>query len=192
MFINYDFIEKNSIEFREYQINIAGSSSKENTLLVLPTGLGKTIVALILIAKKLKTENSDNKILFLAPTKPLVTQHAQFLRQFLTIDEESIVIFTGEISPIERKKLWSKSKIIISTPQVIENDLISKRINLKDVSFIIFDEAHHAVGKYSYVFISEMYKKNRKDGYILGMTASPGNDISKIKDLQHNQFPESF
>ena len=119
MFINYDFIEKNSIEFREYQINIAGSSSKENTLLVLPTGLGKTIVAMILIAKKLKTESSDNKILFLAPTKPLVIQHAEFLRQFLTIDEESVVIFTGEISPVERKKLWSKSKIIISTPQVI-------------------------------------------------------------------------
>ena len=186
MFINYDFIEKNSIEFREYQINIAGSSSKENTLLVLPTGLGKTIVAMILIAKKLKTENSDNKILFLAPTKPLVIQHAQFLKQFLTIDEESITIFTGEISPVERKKLWSKSKIIISTPQVIENDLLSKRLDLKDTSFIVFDEAHHAVGKYSYVFISEIYRKQKEDGHVLGMTASPGSDVNKIMDVCEN------
>ena len=186
MFINYDFIEKNSIEFREYQINIAGSSSKENTLLVLPTGLGKTIVALILIAKKLKNEISNNKILFLAPTKPLVIQHAQFLRQFLTIDEESIVIFTGEISPDERKKLWSKSKIIISTPQVIENDLLSKRLDLKDTSFIVFDEAHHAVGKYSYVFISEMYRQQRENGHVIGMTASPGSDVNKIMDVCGN------
>ena len=186
MFINYDFIEKNSIEFREYQINIADASSKENTLLVLPTGLGKTIVALILIAKKLKTGNANDKILFLAPTKPLVLQHAQFLREFLTIDEESIVIFTGEISPEERKKHWSKSKIIISTPQVIENDLLSKRLDLKDVTLIIFDEAHHAVGKYSYVFISEMYRNQRENGHVLGMTASPGSDVDKIMDVCKN------
>jgi len=186
VFINYDFIEKNSIEFREYQINIADASSKENTLLVLPTGLGKTIVALILIAKKLKTGNANDKILFLAPTKPLVLQHAQFLREFLTIDEESIVIFTGEISPEERKKHWSKSKIIISTPQVIENDLLSKRLDLKDVTLIIFDEAHHAVGKYSYVFISEMYRNQRENGHVLGMTASPGSDVDKIMDVCKN------
>ena len=186
MYIKYDFITPNSVEFREYQINIADSSSKENTLLVLPTGLGKTVVALILMAKKLKNESENDKILFLAPTKPLVMQHAQFLKQFLTIDEESIVVFTGEISPEERKELWSKSKIIVSTPQVIENDLLSKRLDLKDTSFIVFDEAHHAVGKYSYVFISEIYGKQRKNGHVLGMTASPGSDVSKIMDVCEN------
>ena len=185
-FIDLKNIKSNSIEFREYQVNIAESSYKENTLLVLPTGLGKTVIALILISKIIKINQNSEKILFLAPTKPLVLQHAQFLKNFLTINNELISTFTGEISPEERNKLWARSEIIISTPQVIENDFLSKRINLKDVSFIIFDEAHHAVGKYSYVFISEMYKKYKENGYVLGMTASPGNEITKIKEICKN------
>jgi len=139
---------------------------------------------LILIAKELEKEN--NKILFLAPTKPLVTQHAQSLKQFLTIDEESIVVFTGEIPPAKRQNMWNESRIIISTPQVIENDLLSNRLNLKNVSFIIFDESHHAVGEYAYVFVSEMYQKQRANRHVLGITASPGNDISKILDVCKN------
>ncbi len=185
MYIKQEFIKSESMEQRQYQINIAESAKHENTLVVLPTGMGKTIIALLLIAKQLKKEN--NKILFLAPTKPLVTQHAQFLRKYITLNDEYIAVFTGEISPAKRKQIWDKSRIIISTPQVIENDLLSKRINLKDVSFIIFDESHHAVGEYSYVFVSEMHKKEReKDRLVLGMTASPGSDINKILEVCKN------
>jgi len=185
-YINYKNIKLKTIEFRKYQINIAESSYKKNTLIVLPTGLGKTVIALIVISKIIQKSNNGEKILFLAPTKPLVLQHAKFLKESLTINCESIAIFTGEISPEDRNKLWTQSKIIISTPQVIENDLLSKKIDLKEVSLVIFDEAHHAVGKYSYVFISEMYKKYMEKGYVLGMTASPGNEISKIKEICKN------
>lgn len=184
MYIKHEFIKPDSVERREYQTNIANSAAQANTLIVLPTGLGKTVIALMLIAKELKKE--DIKILFLAPTKPLVIQHAQFLRQFLTLDEESIVVFTGEVSPAKRQETWDNSRIVVSTPQVIENDLLSKRINLRDVSFIIFDESHHAVGDYSYVFVSEMYQKQRENRLVLGMTASPGNEISKILEVCKN------
>ena len=186
MNIKHEFIKPDSIEQREYQINIANSAIKKNTLIVLPTGLGKTIIALIVIAEELKKQN--NKILFLAPTKPLVIQHTNFLKEFLTIDKENIVFFTGEISPIKRQELWSKARVIVSTPQVIENDILSKKLSLKDVSFIIFDECHHAVGEYSYVFISEMFQKQREDRLILGMTASPGNDITKILEICKNLY----
>ena len=73
--------------------------------------------------------DKKDKILFLAPTKPLVLQHAKFLKTSLEIDNDSISIFTGEVSPEERFKLWNQSKIIISTPQVIENDILSKKNN---------------------------------------------------------------
>ena len=98
-YIKLPNIKTNKIEYREYQINIANSSYKKNTLVVLPTGLGKTIISLILISKILDELKPDEKILFLAPTKPLVIQHAQFLKQLLKINSESITIFTGEISP---------------------------------------------------------------------------------------------
>ena len=96
VFVKNQFIKPESVERREYQINIAESASKKNTLVVLPTGLGKTLIALFLIASELKKK--DSKILFLAPTKPLVLQHANFLKDFLTIESESIIVFTGEVS----------------------------------------------------------------------------------------------
>jgi len=182
-------MEPNAVEFREYQINIASSAGKKNTLVVLPTGLGKTIIALYLIAKKLKKKNK--KILFLAPTKPLVNQHAQTLQNLLTIPESDIVSFTGEISPDTRKNLWNDSRIIISTPQVIENDLLNRRINLDDVSFLIFDEAHHATGKYAYVFIAEMYRKQSSDQHVLGITASPGKKMDNILEVCSNLYIEN-
>ncbi len=185
MYINKDNIKKDSIEKRQYQINIAESAKNENTLVVLPTGMGKTIIALILIAEHIKN-NKNDKILFLSPTKPLVNQHTSFLKEFLSINEEEIAIFTGEISPKKREDLWNKRRIIVSTPQVIQNDLLSRRLNLEDVSFIIFDECHHAVGEYAYVFVSEMYQKQRKKRHVLGITASPGNDIEKIMEVTKN------
>ncbi len=185
VFISHPFIKEKSIQFREYQVNIAAAAARKNTLIVLPTGLGKTVIALLIIAGKLK-KHHDQKILFLAPTKPLVTQHASFLSDHLKIDSDKISIFTGEVKPNDRKKLWEESKIIVSTPQVIENDVLTKRIQLESVSLVIYDEAHHATGKYSYVFIHENYLKERNNPHSLGMTASPGNDKEKILEVCKN------
>ena len=180
MFIDLPPIKKNLIEKRDYQINIALTCLKSSTLVVLPTGLGKTIIALYLIASNIKKEG---KILFLAPTKPLVEQHANYLKE--SMDFDKITTFTGEVSPKKRKELWDENKIIISTPQVIENDIISQKINLKDVALIIFDEAHRAVGNYSYVFIAEKFRENQ-NGLTLGITASPGSDAEKILNVCNN------
>jgi len=185
VFVKKDLIKPDSIEYREYQLTIAECAKKDNTLIVLPTGLGKTIIALFLIADKLKND-SEKKILFLAPTKPLVLQHLSFLNKFLTVPLESTAIFTGEVSPKKRRNLWDEKKIIISTPQVIENDLLSRRIDLSDVSLIIFDEAHHAIGRYAYVFINDRYQRQQKNPHVFAMTASPGNDIEKITEVCKN------
>lgn len=183
VFLQHPFIKPQTVELRLYQENIAKTAMKKNTLVVLPTGLGKTIIALLVLVEELK--KSGNKILFLSPTKPLVSQHTQFLQNILMIDD-NISMFTGELSPEKRKVLWESSRIIVSTPQVIENDLISRRLHLQDVSLIIFDEAHRAVGNYSYIFVANMYHQQREKGHVLGMTASPGNDLSKILEVCEN------
>ena len=171
------------MERREYQYNIAQSAAEANTLVVLPTGMGKTIIALLVIATELTKK--DNNILFLSPTKPLVNQHAQFLTNILTL-EDTVAVFTGEVPPEKRIELWKNKRIIVSTPQVIENDLISRRYDLTKTSLIIFDEVHRAVGNYSYVFIADMYKKQRNDRRCLGMTASPGHNLSEILEICKN------
>jgi Fanconi anemia group M protein len=180
MFIEHPKIVPNTIEKRMYQVNIAKAASAQSTLVVLPTGMGKTIVALLVISDVLKKKKG--KVLFLAPTKPLVEQHAQFVREFL-VDCEPLV-FTGETPPKKRGELWKDSNIIISTPQVVVNDLISARTKLDDFGLIIFDEAHRATGEYDYVFIAEKYHQIR--GLVLGMTASPGSEAKRILDVCQN------
>jgi ERCC4-related helicase len=179
VYIQHDFIKPNSVERREYQYNIANSAANASTLVVLPTGMGKTIIALLVIAKELV---KNNKVLFLSPTKPLVNQHAQTLTDLLTI-HDIVAVFTGEVPPEKRIELWNSKQVIVSTPQVIENDLIARRYDLAKTSRIIFDEAHRAAGNYSYVFIADMFKKQQSERRCLGMTASPGNNLSEILEV---------
>ena len=178
-FISHPLLKEGQIEWREYQIAIAESAKKESTMVVLPTGLGKTTIALLVILERLPT----GKILFLAPTRPLVEQHSAFLKSVLNLDPLLIQTFTGMVLPDRRKMLWSDAKIIVCTPQIIENDLLSNRITLTDVSLLIFDECHRAVGNYSYVFIAEKYGEQAKQPLVLGMTASPGSEKEKIREI---------
>ncbi|MBN1861059.1 MAG: DEAD/DEAH box helicase family protein [Candidatus Thermoplasmatota archaeon] len=182
MYLQHEFIKPHTVEQRDYQNNIATSAADASTLVVLPTGMGKTIIALLVIAKDLK---KNKNILFLSPTKPLVNQHAQSLAALLTLDD-AVAVFTGEVSPEKRVALWNSKRIIVSTPQVIENDLIAHRYDLSNIGRIIFDEAHRAAGNYSYVFIAEMFKKQQSDRRCLGMTASPGNNLSEILEVCKN------
>jgi len=174
-------IVPDTIEERHYQTAIADSSMKMSTLVVLPTGLGKTIIAALVVAETLRTKRG--KILFMAPTKPLVEQHARFLSTHIICEPPAI--FTGEIAPAKRREMWDSNQIIAATPQVISNDIISGQIDLNEVSLIVFDEAHRAVGDYAYVFIGERYRKV-KSGHSMGMTASPGNDPKKILEVCDN------
>lgn len=174
-------IVPDSLEERHYQTSIAESAIKKSTLVVLPTGMGKTVIAAIVIAEMLRSRKG--KVLFLAPTKPLVEQHARFIKKHIICEPPAI--FTGEMPPAKRKKLWDDSQVIAATPQVISNDIVSGQIDLNDVSLIIFDEAHRATGDYAYVFIGERFRKV-KNGHTLGMTASPGNDPQKILEVCEN------
>jgi Fanconi anemia group M protein len=185
MYIQHPLIKESAIESREYQVNISESCKEHSTLVVLPTGMGKTICALLVIADRL-SKFPNKKVIFLAPTKPLVEQHKSFMNDFLLIDKEKTAIFTGEVNPKKREELWRLSQVIVSTPQVIENDLLSERIKLNDVSLIIFDEAHRAVGNYAYVFVSEKYKEQGKNQLVMGITASPGSKTEKIEEVCSN------
>ncbi|MCC4769692.1 DEAD/DEAH box helicase [Methanosarcina sp. DH2] len=179
--MKHPLIKPDTVEQRLYQLNLAGKALEGSSLVVLPTGLGKTIIALFVIASRL--QRFGGKALILSPTKPLVDQHAAFFKKVMTLPEEEILAFTGSIAPAEREKLWAQGKLIVSTPQVIENDLLTKRISLEDVSHITFDEAHRAVGNYAYTFIAEKYFESAKNPHVLGITASPGSSDEKISEV---------
>src|SRR5213594_1336187 len=182
VFVTHELLRRETVEERAYQVNIARACLERSTLVVLPTGMGKTVIAAMVIAEVLRRRGG--RILFLAPTKPLVEQHAASMRKVLVVDR--ITLFTGEATaPEDRELMWRENKIVVSTPQVIRNDLRSERIGLDDVSLIVFDEAHRAVGEYAYVDVAAAYKQipNR---LVLGMTASPGSSAEKILEVCGN------
>ncbi len=191
-FYNECFLKYNKIEYRQYQENILTKCKNQNSLIVLPTGLGKTIIGILLIIDRLKKYTKFGKIIVLAPTRPLVMQHYDACIKFIDINREKIIFFTGKTPPSKRISLFHNSRIIISTPQVIKNDLLRNRYNLEQVALIIFDEAHRTKGNYAYCFIGEDYIKACRDPLIIGLTASPGKDCLNIQELCNNLYIENI
>lgn len=187
MHVFHPLVKEGVIESRLYQEVIVGNASRENTLVVAPTALGKTVIAVLLAAHRLE-KFPRSRVLMISTTRPLVNQHSASFKRFLKIPEEQICVFTGYTPPQEREELWKTSRVVCATPQVIENDLISARYSLQDVSLIIFDEAHRSTGEYPYTFIAKRYMKEAENPLILGLTASPGGDEDKIAEVCESLF----
>ncbi|MFX1452745.1 MAG: DEAD/DEAH box helicase [Promethearchaeota archaeon] len=185
--MSHPLVKKDLVIRREYQENIFISCLNHNSLVVIPTGLGKTIIGLMLAVYRL-TEIPDSKVIFLAPTKPLVEQHYKSFLDLTTLPEESLKCITGTTQPEKRKSLWDDLTIVFMTPQVLQNDIISKNYSIQDISLIIFDECHRAVGDYAYCFIAKKYIDDSKCPQILGLTASPGSTKEKINEIKENLF----
>jgi Fanconi anemia group M protein len=188
--ISHPLIKPDSIDSREYQLSIAMKALDANTMVILPTGLGKTAVALLVAASRLY--NEKGKVLMLAPTKPLVEQHIRYFERYLALKPsgESIappfVMFTGDAPPAARTAEWERATVILATPQVIKNDLLAGRYTLKDVTLMVVDECHRAVGNYAYVFLAQRYLSSADKPLLLAMTASPGGVQEKVQEVCSN------
>ena len=176
-------LRSDAIEYRSYQEAIAKNALRVNTLVCLPTGLGKSIVAAYVAADRLQ-RFPEKSVVMLAPTKPLVLQHFKTFQRLLNLDPDSIVWLTGEKGPDERMLLWKK-RLVSSTPQVFMNDLLTGKLALDDISLMIFDEAHRGVGDYPYVFIADRYALS-PGHLILGLTASPGSSEQDVREICGN------
>ncbi|WP_128476962.1 DEAD/DEAH box helicase [Halorussus pelagicus] len=183
-YVDHELLVPEFIERRMYQLQLAGAAKDRHTLVCLPTGLGKTTVSLLVTAERLA--DVGGKSLLLAPTKPLVQQHAEFYREALEIPDDDIVMFTGEVRPEERTELWQHASVVIATPQVVENDLVGSRIDLSTVTHVTFDECHRATGDYAYNYIAERYHQDASDPLVTGMSASPGGDEEEILEVCEN------
>lgn len=173
------------IQPRKYQEDIANTCIKKNTLVVLPTGLGKTLIALIIAIERIK-KHPTKKIVILAPTKPLAEQHKETFLEKLPKEWADIQLFTGRIKAEKRENIWNTADIIFSTPQCVANDLKKGLYNLKDVSLLIEDEAHRCVKNYDYAYIAKRYNKESEFPRCIGLTASPGSNPEKIREIGKN------
>lgn len=173
------------MQAREYQLNAAKEVlEKGNSLVIMPTALGKTFVA-ALVAKELLAKKPEKKILFLAPTKPLVLQQANRFRELLSLPENGACVITGEIPPKERQRIYGdpEVKVISATSQTISNDFpVFREISLSNFSLVVFDEAHRAIGDYAYTAVAREAQKH-SGVLLLGLTASPSAEQDKIDEI---------
>ncbi|MHA1711530.1 MAG: DEAD/DEAH box helicase [Candidatus Freyarchaeota archaeon] len=184
-YVLHPLVKEGVVERRAYQEAIVAKALEGNTLVILPTGLGKTIIAALVIAHRLSMFK-DGVGVVLAPTRPLVSQHAETLRGVLNLPDRYIRVCTGDVTPSERETMWKGKGVVVATPQVVENDVISGRADPSKWVVMVFDEAHRAVGRYPYVFIAEEYMRRTANPLILALTASPGSQKGKVLEICKN------
>ena len=191
LYIEHLLVRNRSVESRLYQKNIAEAASRRNTMVILPTALGKTVVSLLVTVDTLYNYR-DRRVLIMAPTKPLVSQHMKSFSSVLKILEEQIATVTGKTPPEARSAVWNKKdiRLLFATPEVVKNDLDQGRLHLSDFSLLVFDEAHRAVKDYSYTSIAKEYINQSSNPVILAMTASPGAERKRVQELFDNLFIE--
>ncbi|MCI4366628.1 MAG: DEAD/DEAH box helicase family protein, partial [Thermoplasmata archaeon] len=179
-FVAHPLLAVGVIRALPFQLDFARIGLSEDLLVVLPTGLGKTVIAALLGAEMLRRD--IGRILFLAPTRPLVVQHAGAFANWLPGVPRAI--FTGTIKKPVRAGGWEKAEAVFATPQIVARDLADGRYDLKGVGLLVVDEAHHAVGKYDYVAIAARFRSERPAGArLLGLTASPGGQDARIEEV---------
>ncbi|MEM0286646.1 MAG: helicase-related protein [Nitrososphaerota archaeon] len=175
----YALIKRGSIEARDYQINIAAEVGDKNSLVILPTGLGKTVIASLILASTL--QRRGGKALFLAPTRIIVQQHKDFLVRVMNLPADSVVSLTGEDDLVARGDAW-QSKIICATPQITLQDFKRKMFDPSKFSIVIFDEVHRATGNHSYVSLAQVFADDNIQK--VGMTATLPTDKQKIDEIR--------
>lgn len=185
-YFEHRWLNSNTIQKRSYQENIVKTCLEDNTLVVLPTGLGKTPLAALVTAYRLD-QDMYKKILFMAPTKPLVNQHKKSFEKFLKIGPDELKVVTGETKKDQRKEMYENSDVVFATPQTIRNDLKKGILDLSDFSLLIVDEAHRAIGSYSYTYVAKKYIDQSKTPLLLALTASPGSS-SKVNEIKQALF----
>lgn len=189
-YVSHPLIYPDTVEDREYQRRIVEASSDKNTLIILPTALGKTVIS-ALVAANVLYDHRDKKVLVMAPTRPLCMQHKGTFQRIIRFTQEGFVLLTGKIPADHRQAIWNgEARLMFATPQVVRNDLLTERLNLKDFGLLVFDECHRAVKEYAYTEVARQYVEQSGYPLLLGMTASPGSSIDRVREICEALFIE--
>lgn len=143
------WIYPTNYEKRDYQYKIVSKALFQNTLVILPTGLGKTFIAAVVMFNYCRWYPTG-KIIFTAPTKPLVAQQMEACAKVMGIRKSEMCEMTGGVNPEERRRLWLEKRVFFLTPQTLNNDLVKSTCPWSKVRCLIIDEAHRALGQHAY------------------------------------------
>jgi ERCC4-related helicase len=188
-YVVHPMVRDGVIEDRDYQRRFVEKALEANTLAVLPTALGKTVIA-ELVAAELLHRYPGCRILFMAPTKPLVLQHRESALKHLNLGEDEIAAVTGETNV--RQDVWGDSRVrfVTATPQTVWNDYRNGLVRLEEFALLVFDECHRSRSRYAYTRLAEEYIRRCPYPLILALTASPGSEEDKVVEVIKNLWIE--
>nr|XP_011739981.1 Fanconi anemia group M protein isoform X4 [Macaca nemestrina] len=170
---------------RDYQLHISRAALFCNTLVCLPTGLGKTFIAAVVMYNFYRWFPSG-KVVFMAPTKPLVTQQIEACYQVMGIPQSHMAEMTGSTQAFTRKEIWCSKRVLFLTPQVMVNDLSRGACPAAEIKCLVIDEAHKALGNYAYCQVVRELVKYTNHFRILALSATPGSDIKAVQQVITN------
>ncbi|KAH6610530.1 atp-dependent dna helicase mph1 [Trichoderma cornu-damae] len=170
---------------RDYQFSIAKNSLFNNTLVALPTGLGKTFIAATVMLNFYRWTKSA-KIVFVAPTKPLVAQQIDACYNIAGIPRSETTLLTGDVPPALRSDEWGIRRVFFMTPQTLLNDLSHGYADPKSIGLVVIDEAHRAIGEYAYAKVTQLIRRFSNSFRVLALTATPGSKIETVQEVIDN------
>ena len=184
---------------RDYQRELFLSTMCRNTLVYLPTGSGKTLIAAMVLSC-MRELNPGKLMVFLVDRIPLVFQQSNYIKKQLP--GLKVGSLAGEMEPeqlqsVHKKLAERKIDVLVLTHQIFLNVLATQTnqiIRMSDISVLVFDEAHHCQGNHPYNKIMSHYRKFPKSlkPLVLGLSASPAGELSmertllKLKELLKN------
>ncbi|KAG0261460.1 hypothetical protein DFQ27_002939 [Actinomortierella ambigua] len=175
----------NNYPKRDYQFNITRRALFTNTLVSLPTGLGKTFIAAVVMLNYYRWF-PESKVIFMAPTRPLVSQQIEACFKICGIPQRDTIELTGQQNSDFRKQAWITKRVIFCTPQVLQNDLHSNTCPARTIVCLVVDEAHRATGNYAFSEVVRYLTPVNPDVRILALTATPGSDIKTVQQVINN------
>ncbi len=179
-FFEHPLLRPKTLRYRRYQEEIVEEAVRRNTLVILPTALGKTVIS-ILAAAHLLHRYRRGRVLVMAPTRPLVVQHARSFLASVRLLPSELRVLTGRVDPERRGRAWREGRVFFATPEVVRNDLEGGRLSLQEFVLLVFDECHRAVKEYAYTLVAQRYLQECPHPLLLGLTASPGSSPERIE-----------
>ncbi|PVG04747.1 P-loop containing nucleoside triphosphate hydrolase protein [Serendipita vermifera] len=167
---------------RDYQYNIVQHSLFENCLVAIPTGVGKTFIAGCVMLNYYRWF-PEGKIIFVAPTKPLVAQQIEACHHSCGIPGTDAIELTGQIPREMRAIHWRNKRVFYMTPQTLVNDLATSTCDPTSIALLVVDEAHKGTGDYAYAQIVRFMMAVNPFFRILALTATPASKPEAVQAI---------
>lgn len=180
------YIYPTNLSIRDYQKNIIKRALFENVLCALPTGLGKTFIASTVMLNYYRWTRTG-KIVFMAPTRPLVSQQLEACLGITGMPRsDSSILIGGTMSPVMREEEWATKRVFFATPQTVDNDLKRGVVDPKSIACLVIDEAHRATGNHAYVGVINFISRFNQSFRVLALTATPSTTLEGVQAIITN------